>query len=72
MFLKQIYILYISERRVLGIGGGGLEMGSSIFLRRMERLNRRYLPVLGLASGGFLESYLASKLAIEVGRVLRE
>ena len=55
IFLKQICVLCVGERKVLGTGGGegGSEIGSSIVLHRMEYLDRRPLSVLGLASGYF-------------------
>jgi len=42
----------VNERRVVGSGGGS-EMGSFGFSRRMEHLDRRHLSVPRSASGGF-------------------
>lgn len=51
--MKLISVSYFDKRRVVRSGGGGSETGFSVFSRRMEHLDRRYLLVLRSASGGF-------------------
>jgi len=72
MFLKQICVSYVDERRVVGSKGGGSEIGFSVFSRRIEHLDRRYLSILGSASRGFQGSCPTSEPATEVDGVLRE
>ena len=50
IFLKLISVSFVDEERV--VESRGPETGSSVFSRRMEHLDRRYLLVLRSASGG--------------------
>lgn len=61
----------IDERGMIGSGGGS-EMGSSVFLRKTEHLDRCHLSILGSASRGFQESYSASEPATEIRKGPRE
>ena len=73
MFLTVVSISYFDERRVVGSGGGS-EMGSSVFSRRMKYLDRHYLLVFlsQICQWGFQGSYSVSEPATEVPKVLRE
>lgn len=62
----------MDEKRVLGTGGGGSEIRSTVFLQMMACLDRRRLSVLRLAGRGFRGSYPVSKTATEDSRILRK
>lgn len=68
MFLKQMCVSCIDERS----GEEGSEMRSSVFLRRMEHLDRCHLSVLDSASRGFQELYSSSEPATGIPNGLKE
>ena len=72
--MTPIWVLCVNEKRVIGTrgggggeGGGGSEIGSTIFLRRMECL----FASTTISEWRFQGSYPASKPATEECRALR-